>query len=481
MSGETHIDESFVTGESMPVKKIVGQKVIAGSINYEGSIRYNAEKIGKESTVSEIVKLVSEASTTKAPIGKMADKICGIFVPVVIAIAVITLLIWYLITKDISYAIKTFVSVLVVACPCSLGLATPIAIVVASGICSKKGILVKSGEALENAYKIKNIIFDKTGTLTNGKLQVSKFINYSVEKDEEILKYLITIEKKSEHPIAKAIVKYAKDNNVSAVVCKGFKAISGQGVYAKIKDDEFYIGNRKIFAEAQNKEESLPIDKADSIVSKINKDEEELVTSGNSILFVIKNGSIIVLVGLKDLLRDNSKELIKNLKKENIKTIMLTGDNEITAKKVASEIEIDEVIGNCSPKEKSDKVNEYKKHGITAMCGDGINDSISLVNADIGIAISQGTDISIDSANVVLLNEDLLKISELIKISRKTIKIIKQNLFWACIYNVCMIPIACGVFKSFGLEINPIIGSFAMMMSSIIVVLNSLRLKQYKF
>ena len=505
IEGETHVDESFITGESKPVKKNIGDKVIAGSINYEGSIRYKAEKIGRESTVSEIVKMVAEATNNKAPIGNLADRISGVFVPVVIIISILTLIIWQLITNDLSTAINYFVSVLVIACPCSLGLATPLAIVTSTGKATSNGILVKSGEALENAHKIKNIFFDKTGTLTYGKLKVEKIYNYSDEKEEDILKYVATIEKKSEHPIAKAIVDYAKERKIMIVACKDFKAIPGEGVYAKIKDDEFYIGNEKIIANIvatngrryedtcdivakhsvlQESEEILTADIDDNkkncslVTASIARHKDELTSSGNSILFVVKNGKIISLIGLKDMVRESSTELVTKLNEKNINTIMLTGDNIDTAKKVAGEIGIKEVIANCSPKEKSEKIAEYKEKGITAMCGDGINDSVSLVNSDIGIAISNGTDVSINSAEVVLMNDNLLKILDLIEISKKTIKVIKQNLFWACIYNLCMIPVACGIFAKFGVKVNPMIGSFAMMMSSIIVVLNSLRLKK---
>ena len=473
VEGQTHIDESFVTGESTPAKKEIGMKVIAGSINFEGSIKYTAEKIGKESTISEIVKMVSEASTTKAPIGKLADKISGIFVPIVIAISIITLICWLIISKDTELAINMFVSCLVVACPCSLGLATPLAIVVATGKASQKGILVKSGESLENAHKIKNFFFDKTGTLTYGKLQVSRFVNYSHEKDEDVLKYIASVEKKSEHPIAKAVVSFAKDKKTLIVACSDFKAIPGQGVYAKIKDDEFYLGNRKIVNQF-----GLLDDDTDDKVLKTIKDEEELITAGNSILFAIKNNKIISLVGVKDIVRNDSKNVVEKLSDYEISVTMLSGDNEVTAKKIANEIGIESVISNCSPKEKSEKINDAKKSGITAMCGDGINDSVSLVNADIGIAISNGTDISINSADVVLMNDNLMKVIDLIDLSKNTVRIIKQNLFWAYIYNLCMIPVACGLFSSFGITINPMIGSFAMMISSLIVVFNSLRLKR---
>ena len=447
-------------------------KVVAGSINYEGAIKYKAEKIGKESTVSEIVKMVVEASGTKAPIGRLADYICGLFVPLIITIAFLTLISYYFLTNDTSLAIERFVSVLVVACPCSLGLATPLAIVVASGACTKKGILVKSGEALENANKISNILFDKTGTLTKGNLQVSQIFNYSNEKDEDVLKYLASIEKKSEHPIAKAIVNYAKEKKAMIIACQDFKSIPGKGVYAKIKDDEFYIGNRTVMADIIRQNDN------DRLISKINLDEEELTTAGNSILYLVKNGQIISLIGVKDIIRENAKELITRLKDININSIMLTGDNEKTARKIASELEINEVESGRSPKEKAQIVNDYKEKGIVAMCGDGINDSVSLVNADVGIAISNGTDISINSANVVLMNDNLMKIIDLIEISKKTIKIIRQNLFWAFVYNIVMIPVACGLLKPIGIEINPMIGSLAMMISSFIVVVNSLRLNR---
>ena len=478
IEGETHIDESFITGESIPAKKKEGQKVVAGSINCEGSIRYKAEKIGKESTVSEIVKMVVEATSTKAPIGKFADRICGKFVPEVIIIAIFAAIAWFLITKDVSYAIKVLVSVLVVACPCSLGLATPLAIVVASGEASKKGILVKNAECLENAHKAKRIFLDKTGTLTVGKLTVDKLYNYSDAQDDEILKCVASIEKKSEHPIAKAIVDCAKENKTMVVACKDFKAIAGQGVYGKIKEDEYYIGNAKLVEATIGRQEDTTLDS--ELVDKINHDEDELTASGNSILYVIKNNIIISLIGVKDIVRKESIELVSKLNEKDIETVMLTGDNEKTAKVIAKEIGINNVISNVSPKEKAEKIKESKFDGITMMCGDGINDSVSLVNADIGIAISNGTDVSIDSAQVVLMNDNLLKILDLIKLSKRTIRIIKQNLFWAFIYNVCMIPVACGLLKPFGIEISPIIGSFAMMMSSIIVVMNSLRIKTSK-
>ena len=463
IDGITHIDESFITGESMPVKRDTGSKVIAGSINYEGTIKYKAEKIGKESTVSEIVRLVAEATNTKTTIAKLADKISGYFVPSVLVIAVISLIIWFVISKDFTVAINVFVSVLVVACPCSLGLATPLAIVVASGLCSKNGILVKSSDVLENANKVKTIVFDKTGTLTKGNLSISKIYNYSDEEENIIIKQVASIEKNSEHPIGKAIVNYTIENNIDLQKLTGFRAISGSGVYAKIENNEYYIGNKKLMQ--------------DNNVKILNEtDEIELEEKGNSILYVSKNNRLIALIGVKDVIRENVKDVIQKLKEKNIETVMLTGDNEKTAKYIADEIGIENVIANVKPKEKAKKIDELKQKGMVAMCGDGINDSVSLVTADIGISISNGTDAAIDSANVILMNNNLDKINDLISISHKTIRNIKQNLFWAFFYNICMIPIAMGLLSGFGITLNPMIASFAMTISSLTVVLNSLRL-----
>ena len=463
VEGVTHINESFITGESTPVKKEKESNVIAGSINFEGAIKYRAEKIGKKSTVSEIVRLVAEGTSTKAPIAKIADKVSGYFVPVIISIAIISFLIWFATTKDFSYAINIFVSILVVACPCSLGLATPLATVISSGLCSERGILVKSNESLENAHKVKTIVFDKTGTLTNGMLSVSNIFNYSDLSNDEIIKKVASIETKSEHPIAKAIVQYAKEKKILLEKISEFKNISGYGVYAKIEDDEYLIGNKKLM---QNNN-----------VDIINNDEQLLSKQGNSVLYVSKNGKLIALIGVKDTVRDGVQDTIKSLQNKNIEVVMLTGDNEKTANYIANEIGISKVIANVSPKEKACKINVLKENGIVMMCGDGINDSVSLVNANIGVSISNGADIAIDSANIVLMNNNLDRINDLIKISEKTIKNIKQNLFWAFFYNICMIPIAAGALSGIGILLNPMIASFAMTISSLTVVLNAMRLR----
>ena len=464
IQGITHINESFITGESKPIKREVGSKVIAGSINYEGAIKYKAERIGKESTVSEIVKLVANASSSKAPIARVADKISGFFVPAILVIAVITFIIWMIISKDLAYSINIFVTILVVACPCSLGLATPLAIVIATGNASKQGILIKTGEALENCHNVKTICFDKTGTLTKGTLSISKIYNYSSMSDEEVLTKLASIENKSDHPIAKAIITYAKEHQIILEDITEFKEIAGHGIYGKMKNgDELLVGNSKLMEQ-------------NNIQIKNINDEQNLEKDGNSLLFISVNNELIALIGVKDILKENANETIQELKKKNIDVIMLTGDNKQTAEIIAKQIGIDKVIANVTPKEKAEAIGNLKKDGIVMMCGDGINDSVSLVTADIGVSISSGTDIAMDSANIILMNDNLERINTLIEISNKTIRNIKQNLFWAFFYNICMIPIACGIFSSFGITMNPMIAAFAMTISSLTVVLNALRL-----
>ena len=464
--GISHINESFITGESMPVKVEAGSKVIAGSINYEGAIKYKAEKIGRESTVSEIVRMVVEATNTKAPISKLADRVSSVFVPIVIAIAIITFIVWLIIGKSFAVALNYFVTVLVVACPCSLGLATPLAIVIASGVCSKKGILVKNSESLENAHKVKTIIFDKTGTLTKGTLSFSKMYNYSDLNDDDIFKIIAGVEKKSEHPIAKAIVEEAEKRNIDFDEVKEFKAISGQGVFAVVENYDVLIGNKRLM-DANN-------------ISVNESDFDELVNDGNSILYVSLNNKVVALIGVKDVVKENVSEVISSLKKKNINVVMLTGDNEVTAKKIAEIAGIETVVANVMPSQKAEYVEKFKKDGLVMMCGDGINDSVSLVKADIGVSVSSGTDIAMDSAQVVIMNDNLDRINDLIRISSKTIRNISGNLFWAFFYNICMIPIAMGVFVGLEVSMNPMLAALAMVFSSLFVVLNALRLRVVK-
>ncbi len=466
--GKTHLDESFVTGESKPLAKEVGQKVIAGSINYDGYIEYKAEKIGKESTISEIVKLVIEATNTKAPIAKVADKVSGYFIPIVILIAIITFFAYLILGYTIAYAINVFVTILVVACPCSLGLATPLAIVVSEGLCANMGILIKKSEILENAIKTDTIVFDKTGTLTYGTLKVSEILNYSNIDNKDIMQIVGSIESKSTHPIGKAFTDYLKDNKIQLLDINEFENISGYGIVAKINEDKIILGNSKILAKYD-------------IENKYLKDEEELSKNGNSIVYVVKNKETIALIGVNDIVRENIKDVIKKLNNMNIKTIMLTGDNKQTAQKIAKEIGITEVISDVAPKEKADIIKKLKdENKFVMMCGDGINDSPALASSNIGVSVNSGTDIAIDSSDVILTRNNLYSIVELIILSKRTIRNIKQNLFWAFFYNALMIPIAMGVFSGFGIVISPMIASIAMILSSFTVILNTLILKRYK-
>ena len=468
IEGNAHLDESFITGESKPVAKNIGEKVIAGSLNYDGFIKYKAERIGKESTISEIVKLVIEASNTKAPIAKIADKISGYFVPTVIVIAIITFVSYLFLGYDIKTALSTFITVLVIACPCSLGLATPLAIVISEGLCAGNGILVKKSEILENASKINTIVFDKTGTLTYGKLKISKIYNYSNIPQNQLIKMVGSIEEKSTHPIGKAFMDYMVENKIEKLNVENMQNIAGYGIIGTINNEKIILGNRKIIEKF-------------SIENNHLKDEKDLALGGNSIVYIANENKILALIGVNDVVRENAKDVIKELKKYNVKTIMLTGDNKQTAEKIGKELEITEVISNVLPSQKSDTIKSLKENGNKVMmCGDGINDSPAITNADIGVSVKSGTDIAMDSSDVILTKNDLYSILKLIKISEKTVKNIKQNLFWAFFYNCLMIPVAIGFFKPLGISINPMIASLAMVFSSLTVILNALRLKKLK-
>lgn len=468
ITGKAHLDESFITGESKPASKTEGSKVIAGSINYDGYIEYEAEKIGKESTISEIVRLVIEATNTKAPIAKVADTVSGYFVPAVILIAIITFIAYLILGNTVATAINAFVTILVVACPCSLGLATPLAIVVSEGVCANNGILVKKSEILENAEKTTTVVFDKTGTLTYGQLKIAKIINYSKMQEKELIQIVGSLEKKSTHPIGKAFEDYLNENKIETLDVKDFKDVSGYGIIGKIAENEVILGNYKI------------LEKYD-ITNSHKQDEEKLAKEGNSIIYVVINNEISAIIGVNDIVRENSKEVISKLNKNKIETVMLTGDNTQTAEKIAKEIGITTVISNVTPREKTEVVKKLKVEGkYVMMCGDGINDSPALASSNIGVSVNSGTDIAMDSSDVILTRNDLNSILNLINISKKTIRNIKQNLFWAFFYNSLMIPIAMGLFSKWGITINPMIASFAMVISSLTVTLNALRLKRIK-
>ena len=445
VKGKAHVDESFITGESKPVLKEKDSHVIAGSINYDGVIEYKAKKIGRDSTISEIVKMVVESTNSKTKIQRIADKVSGVFVPLIFIIAVVTFLIHIVLGSGFSDSLNYFVTVLVVACPCALGLAVPLVIVISNGKCAKNGLFLKKAEVIENARHIDTLDFDKTGTLTYGKLKIFKSFNYSDISLEELLKIVSSLEANSTHPIATAFSK----NNLLKVT--DFKNMAGIGLSGKIKNKEYYIGNLKLL-------EKLKI--------------------GCSILYIVSNKEIIGLIGVKDTIRSNIKTLLKKLNNLGINVIMLTGDNEKTAELIADELGIKKVIADMLPNKKADFIKSLiKDNKKVLMVGDGINDAVALVNATIGVSISDGTDVAVDSSDVILMNNDLNNIVELLEISKESFKIIKQNLFWAFFYNLIMIPIASGLFASLGIVMNPMIASLAMTLSSLTVVFNSLRLK----
>ena len=462
VDGESYVDESFISGESSPVKKMISSKVVAGSINIDGVLSYRAERIGKDSTISEIVRLVVEATNTKAPISRVADRVCGIFVPIIIAISVITFLGYLILGFEVKEAFVSFVSVLVVACPCALGLATPLAIVISEGVCASNGILVKNSETLENAHKVDTIVFDKTGTLTYGTLKVSKLFNYGELSEKEVLNIISSLESNSSHPIASAFKGKYKNLKI-----KDYKNIEGVGLSGYIDNEKYLAGNNKIFSMLK-------------VSNQYVDDERKLQEDGCSIVYLFKNKEVLAMVGVKDVVRDEAKLTIEKLEVMGKEVIMLTGDNEKTASIIASNVGISKVIANVLPKEKADVIRDLKKTKKVMMIGDGINDAPSLALADIGVSLKNGTDIAFNSASVILLRNNLSDITNLLDISFKTIRNIKQNLFWAFFYNACMIPIAMGLFRGLGIEINPMIAGCAMTLSSLTVVLNALRLKNWR-
>ena len=462
IEGSSYFDEAFLTGEATPSKKSVNDSVIAGSICLDGYILYEALRIGKDSTISEVVRLVVEATNTKAPISKIADRVSSYFVPGIIVVALITFFIDMIIGLSFANSLTSFVTILVVACPCALGLATPLAVVISEGLCAKNGILVKSSETLENAHKIDTVVFDKTGTLTYGSLKISKIYNYSSYSDKDLLKIVSSIEDKSTHPISKAFTK--KD----LLKLDSYKQLDGLGLCAKINSKTYYLANGKIFDKLKLKNDYLD-------------DEKNLLEDGSSIIYVIEDKKVLALIGVSDIEREDAKMIVANLQKLSKEVILLTGDNSVVANRLAKKIGISKVIANVYPKDKakviSDLIKDDKK---VMMIGDGINDAPSLATATIGVSISSGTDIATNSADVILMNDKLNNIIKLMYISKRTIKNIKQNLFWAFFYNILMIPAAAGLLTKFGIRMNPMLASLAMTISSLTVVFNALRLKKIK-
>lgn len=471
VEGATSVDESMLTGESLPVSKKVGDKVVGGSINKNGSIRFEATEIGKNTVLSQIIKLVEEAQGSKAPISRMADIVSAYFVPIVIGIAIITGIAWFLSGSGLVTALSFFIAVLVIACPCALGLATPTSIMVGTGKGAENGILIKSGEALETAYKIKTVVFDKTGTITKGKPILTNLIAYGKYNENELLKIAASVENDSEHPLAEAIVNKAKEKNIEIKPYEKFRAMPGYGIRAIFEGKEVQIGNRKLM---ENRKINVEISQ---------KDYDILLNEGKTPMYISIDNELAGLVAVADVIKETSKEAIEKLKKMGIKTVMLTGDNEKTAKFIAKQVGIDDVISEVLPYQKSQKVKELQeKYEFVAMVGDGINDSPALAQANVGIAIGNGTDVAIESADIVLIRNDLRDVAGSIALSKATITNIKENLFWAFFYNVLGIPFAAGIFYAFfnGPKLDPMIAAFAMSFSSVSVLGNSLRLKFFK-
>ena len=469
IEGSTSIDESMLTGESIPVEKNIGSTVIGASINKAGFIKYKATKVGKDTALAQIVKLVEEAQGTKAPIAKMADIIAAYFVPTVMALAIIAAVGWLIAGESTVFALTIFISVLVIACPCALGLATPTAIMVGTGKGAENGVLIKGGEALETTYKIDTIVFDKTGTITEGKPKVTDIICNGI-KEEEVLVLAASAEKGSEHPLGEAIVREAEDRSLEFKSLEHFKAVPGHGIEVTIEGKDILLGNKKLMIENNINIESLHVE------------SDRLATEGKTPMYIAINNKLSGIIAVADTVKENSKAAIEELKKMNVNVAMITGDNKKTAEAIAKSVRIDIVLAEVLPE---DKANEVKKlqgqNRKVAMVGDGINDAPALVQADVGIAIGSGTDVAIESADIVLMKSDLKDVVTAIRLSKATIKNIKENLFWAFGYNVLGIPVAMGVLHIFGGPLlNPMIAAAAMSFSSVSVLLNALRLKRFK-
>ena len=462
--GSTAVDESALTGESIPVDKVVGDTVSAGTINKAGFIKCSATAVGEDTALSQIIKMVSDAAATKAPVAKIADKVSGVFVPAVIVIALITIAVWLLCGQTVGYALARGISVLVISCPCALGLATPVAIMVGNGMGARKGILFKTAASLEEAGKTQIAVLDKTGTITKGEPKVTDIIPFEITENE-LLKYAYSIEAKSEHPLAKAIIVKAEELSLNPYEVTDFKAESGNGLSAEYNGKKIIGGSKKYI--------SSLIGISNDILSKADKLSEE----GKTPLFFMLDNKLLGIIAVADVIKEESPQAIKQLQNMGIKVVMLTGDNERTAKAVGKLAGVDEVIAGVMPDGKEKVVAELKKQGKVLMVGDGINDAPALTRADIGMAIGSGTDIAIDAADVVFMKSKLTDVSAAVRLSRKTLRNIHENLFWAFIYNIIGIPLAAGVWiPLLGWQLNPMFGAAAMSLSSFCVVTNALRL-----
>lgn len=460
IEGKSSIDESSITGESIPVLKNVGDQVISGTINKNGFFKMRATKVGENTTLSQIIKLVEEAGNSKAPISRLADKVSAIFVPVVIGIAVIATIFWLFNGQSIEFALSIGISILVISCPCALGLATPVAIMVGTGKAAENGILIKDAESLENLHSVNTVVMDKTGTITEGRPEV---VGIETTIDEKYFLQIIgSLEKKSEHPLSDAILKKCQEENVELLEVKQFDSITGRGLKGIIEDRKYFAGNFAFMTE--------------------NNIKTIEVNDCQTVIYVSDEKNIIGKVQIQDIVKPDSKCAIGLLKKKNINVMMVTGDNRKVAEKIGSEIEINDIISEVLPQEKLKVIEDIQKNGEkVAFIGDGINDSPALTQADIGIAIGSGTDIAIESANIVLIKNNLMDVVNAINLSQNVIKNIKLSLFWAFIYNIIGIPIAAGLFYfSYGLKLNPMIAATAMSLSSVSVVTNALRLRNIK-
>ncbi len=460
VKGESSVDESMVTGESLPVDKLKGNNVIGATINQDGILYVKATKVGKDTFLAHIIELVEEAQGTKVPIQKLADKITSVFVPVILILAILTFLSWWFFSEDLSRAIGVGVAVLVIACPCALGLATPTALMVGSGMGAKKGILIRKGEAIQTMKEVKFIVFDKTGTITKGKPEVTNIATIENISEKELLNLSASLEKLSEHPIAKAIVNKANLKIFKKVT--GFKVLRGRGVEGKIGRDEIIIGNQTLMKETK-------ID-----LKKLIKDVEKFEGDGKTTMIISKNKKVLGAIAVADAIKEDSKEAIEKLNKDKYKTIMITGDNEKTANAIAKQVGIDKVIANVLPEDKEKKIIELQKQGMVAFVGDGINDAPALKQSNVGIAMGSGTDIAIESGDLVLAKSSLIGVVQAINLSKATFRKIKQNLFWAFAYNTIAIPLAvAGV-------LHPVVAEIAMALSSITVVTNANLLRRVK-
>ena len=465
IEGESAVNESALTGESIPVDKTVGDNVSGATVNQSGFIKCKATKVGEDTTLSQIIKMVSDASATKAPIAKVADKVSGVFVPIVISIAVVTIIVWLLCGATFGNALVRGISVLVISCPCALGLATPVAIMVGNGVGAKNGILFKNATSLETTGKVSYVLLDKTGTITNGTPVVTDIIPSENYTENDLLSYASSLESKSEHPLAKAVVQKAIDSNIKNLDTTDFKSLTGNGVSAKINGKTIVGGSVKHISSIANIDENII------------KQADDLATKGKTPLLFVMDNQLLGIIAVADVVKSDSPKAIKELQNMGIKVVMVTGDNEKTAQAIAKESGVDEVIAGVLPDGKEKVVTQYKEKGMVAMVGDGINDAPALTRADIGIAIGAGTDVAIDSADIVLMKSKLTDVSGAIRLSRGTLRNIHENLFWAFIYNVIGIPLAAGVWiPIFGWTLSPMFGAAAMSLSSFCVVTNALRL-----